>query len=137
MPWKLIASPDGYIFTWLVAYSSLLGPIGGIMIAEYYFIRKQQLNVSELYNPNGQYRYNNGYNIFALLALLIDILPNVPGFLLQVKLVNPETFPTWISGIYHYAWFAGFIISGFTYLLMMRAYKTIPEQKQTSYVAVD
>jgi NCS1 family nucleobase:cation symporter-1 len=39
-PWKLIASPDGYIFTWLVAYSSLLGPVGGIMIADYFFIRK-------------------------------------------------------------------------------------------------
>src|SRR6187399_1941670 len=54
-PWKLIADPTGYIFTWLVGYSSLLGPVGGIMIADYYLIRKQQLDVDELYNPEGIY----------------------------------------------------------------------------------
>src|SRR6478752_6856630 len=47
-PWKLIADPSGYIFTWLVGYSSLLGPVGGIMIADYYFIRKQRLTTAEL-----------------------------------------------------------------------------------------
>ncbi|HZG23563.1 MAG TPA: NCS1 family nucleobase:cation symporter-1, partial [Chitinophagaceae bacterium] len=80
-PWKLIASPSGYIFTWLVAYSSLLGPVGGIMIADYYFIRKQQLHVADLYRSSGSYRYTNGFNRVALVALLAGILPNVPGFL--------------------------------------------------------
>src|SRR5678809_84686 len=56
-PWKLIADPGGYIFTWLVGYSSLLGPIGGIMIVDYYFIRKQQLIVDELYKVKGAYSY--------------------------------------------------------------------------------
>ena len=54
-PWKLIADPSGYIFTWLVGYSSLLGPVGGIMIADYYFIRKQTLEVDDLYNSKGIY----------------------------------------------------------------------------------
>ncbi len=48
-PWKLIADPGGYIFTWLVGYSSLLGPVGGILIIDYYFIRRQQLSVADLY----------------------------------------------------------------------------------------
>ncbi|MGZ8537485.1 MAG: cytosine permease [Flavisolibacter sp.] len=119
-PWKLMADPDGYIFTWLVAYSSLLGPIGGIMIADYYFIRNQKLNANELYNVNGMYRFRNGFNPIAIIALLLGILPNLPGFLLQVKLISPSTFPQWISQLYHYAWFVGFFVSGVSYLLLMR-----------------
>ena len=53
MPWKLIADPGGYIFTWLVGYSSLLGPVGGILIVDYYFIRRQQLSVAGLYEADG------------------------------------------------------------------------------------
>jgi len=120
LPWKLIADPNGYIFTWLIAYSSLLGPVGGIMIADYYFIRHKQLDVHDLYNSKGRYTYSNGFNGKAILALLIGIVPNVPGFLLQVKLVSGNAFPAWITGLYHYAWFVGFIISGFVYWLLMR-----------------
>src|SRR5215211_1707902 len=102
-PWKLIADPSGYIFTWLVGYSSLLGPIGGIMIADYYFIRKQQLNTKELYQYNGQYRFNNGFNNRAIIALLLGILPNVPGFLLTIKVISQDAFPQWVSHLYNYA----------------------------------
>src|SRR5882757_242332 len=61
-PWKLIADPGGYIFTWLVGYSSLLGPVGGIMIVDYYFIRKQTLIVGDLYSHKGIYNFKNGFN---------------------------------------------------------------------------
>src|SRR6186997_2217874 len=61
-PWKLIADPSGYIFTWLVGYSSLLGPIGGIMIVDYFFIRRQNLVAEDLYKLKGSYTYGNGYN---------------------------------------------------------------------------
>ena len=44
-PWKLIADPTGYIFRWLVAYSSLLGAVGGILIADYYVIRRTRLDL--------------------------------------------------------------------------------------------
>jgi nucleobase:cation symporter-1, NCS1 family len=132
-PWKLIADPNGYIFTWLIAYSSLLGPIGGILIADYYFIRKQQLVVSEMYEPKGQYSFTNGFNKFAIIALLLGIAPNVPGFLLQIKLVSAEAFPAWISQLYNYAWFVGFFVSGITYLLFMRNYKVVNlENKELS-----
>ena len=117
-PWKLIADPTGYIFTWLIAYSSLLGPVGGIMIADYYFIRKQILNVDDLYSHNGQYSFRNGFNRNAIIALLCGILPNVPGFLLQVKLISATAFPEWISHLYNYAWFVGFGVSGLMYYLM-------------------
>ena len=119
-PWKLMADPNGYIFTWLIAYSSLLGPIGGIMIVDYYFIRKQQLIVDELYKVKGAYSYGSGYNNNAIIALLAGILPNVPGFLVQTHLVAADAFPTWIAHLYNYAWFVGFFVSGFIYYITMK-----------------
>ena len=119
-PWKLIADPSGYIFTWLIAYSSLLGPIGGIMIADYYFIRKKELITGDLYSETGIYTYRNGYNLAALWALLAGILPNVPGFLVTIHVVAKETVPESIAGLYHYAWFVGFAVSFFVYLLLMK-----------------
>src|SRR5437763_3483180 len=58
MPWHLVANPDRYINGWLVGYSALLGPIGGIMIADYYVYRKRQLDLNDLYQPSGRYRYS-------------------------------------------------------------------------------
>jgi len=136
-PWKLVADPTGYIYNWLVGYSGLLGPVGGIMIADYYFIRKQILHAGELYKPDGQYSFGNGFNRYAIIALVLGILPNVPGFLSQVKLVSSTTFPQWISHLYNYAWFVGFFVSGITYIIMMRSYKTIINPKKAAYVAVD
>ncbi len=123
-PWKLIADPSGYIFTWLIAYSSLLGPVGGIMIADYYFIRKQQLIVDDLYSHKGIYSFKNGFNNKAIFALLFGIIPNIPGFLLAIKVVDANIFPLWISNLYHYAWFVGFSVSGIIYyFLTMRKKK--------------
>lgn len=137
-PWKLMADPTGYIFNWLIAYSSLLGPVGGIMIADYYFIRKQTLQVDELYSHNGRYRFGNGYNKYAIIALLLGVLPNVPGFLVQVQLVPGTAFPGWISHLYNYAWFVGFFLSGILYILLMRSYTTsVQPVNTTSYVAAD
>ncbi len=136
-PWKLIADPNGYIFTWLIAYSSLLGPIGGIMIADYYFVRKQNLNVKDLYTHNGEYSFSNGFNRYAIIALLLGILPNVPGFLLQIKLISPTTFPAWISQLYNYAWFVGFLVSGIVYMLLMRSYKIVETRHALSLSTKD
>jgi NCS1 family nucleobase:cation symporter-1 len=118
-PWKLIASPTGYIFTWLIAYSSLLGPIGGIMIADYFFIRRQRLDVEDLYSNNGIYSYRNGVNAVAVAALLAGILPNVPGFMTTTGMIAQDAVWSWVSDIYHYAWFVGFLVSGFIYYFMM------------------
>ena len=119
-PWKLIADPTGYIFTWLVGYSGLLGPIGGIMIADYYLIRKQRLELDDLYKTDGIYSYSSGFNKWAIIALLLGILPNIPGFLATIKVVHADVFPSWITGLYHYAWFVGFGISALVYWLLMK-----------------
>lgn len=122
-PWKLVADPSGYIFTWLVGYSSLLGPVGGILITDYYFIRKQQLAVDELYSSKGRYHFSNGFNTSAIIALLAGILPNIPGFLVTIKVIAADAVPYWISNLYNYAWFVGFLVSGFIYWLLMKKMK--------------
>jgi NCS1 family nucleobase:cation symporter-1 len=119
-PWKLIADPSGYIFTWLIAYSSLLGPVGGIMIADYFFIRKQKLVVEDLYSYKGIYTYSNGLNRYALWALIIGILPNVPGFLTTTHILTVDSVWPWLAGLYNYAWFVGFVVSGVVYVRLMR-----------------
>ena len=122
-PWKLVADPSGYIFTWLVGYSSLLGPVGGIMIADYYFIRKQVLNKEELYNPKGIYSFRNGFNMAAVIALVAGILPNIPGFLTTIKAIPSDSVPLWMSQLYNYAWFVGFGVSAGIYSILMNAEK--------------
>jgi NCS1 family nucleobase:cation symporter-1 len=119
-PWKLIADPSGYIFTWLVAYSSLLGPVGGIMIADYYFIRKKELVAADLYRHAGVYGYGNGYNSIAIIALVLGVAPNVPGFLVQIGLMDGSVFPAWINKLYSYAWFVGFGVSAVLYYILMK-----------------
>ena len=126
-PWKLMADPNGYIFTWLIAYSGLLGPIGGIMIVDYFFIRKKHLLLADLYSYSGSYQYQNGFNSVAIISLMLGILPNLPGFLLQIKLIETDLFPEWISHLYNYAWFIGFFVSGILYRIFMKEIVTTNE----------
>jgi NCS1 family nucleobase:cation symporter-1 len=107
MPWKLLASADAYIFEWLVGYSALLGPIAGIMIADYWLLRRRTLDVPDLYRPRGRYA---GVNWIAMIALLVGVAPNVPGFLKTVKITTGD--PNFFDAIYPYAWFTGVIVAG-------------------------
>jgi NCS1 family nucleobase:cation symporter-1 len=120
MPWKLVADPTGYIFTWLIAYSALLGPIGGILIADYFVCRRCRLNLAALYKADGEYRYTNGYHIGAIVAFVLGVLPSLPGFLVQVKRLNPERVPAFLVNLFHYAWFVGFAIAFVIYLVTFK-----------------
>ena len=113
MPWKLLASAETYIFEWLVGYSALLGPIAGIMIADYWVVRRRELDVPDLYRPDGRYA---GTNWMAMGALAVGIAPNIPGFLGAVKVLRGA--PTAWDAIYPYAWFTGFLLAGGLYLAL-------------------
>ncbi len=117
MPWKLVAAPDGYVFTWLIGYSALLGPIGGILICDYFLVRGTRLNVPDLYRTDGEYEYTNGFNLRALAALAIAVAPNVPGFLGTTKILS-NVGVLWMT-LYNYAWFVGFIIAAVVYYVLM------------------
>jgi NCS1 family nucleobase:cation symporter-1 len=119
-PWKLVADPSGYIFKWLVAYSSLLGSIGGVLICDYFVLRGCHLVIPELYEQKGRYWYGNGFNAKALIALVLGIIPLGPGFLGTIGAVSVAPF--WMT-IYNYAWFISFGVSFSVYWVLMRGEK--------------
>lgn len=129
MPWKLLADPTGYIFTWLVGYSALLGPIAGIILVDYYLIRRTTLNLEGLYQREGAYTYWHGYNPKAIIALILGVLPNVPGFLVQINVWSPGSAFDFLVPLYNYAWFIGLFISAIVYGLMMVSEKEALEEK--------
>jgi NCS1 family nucleobase:cation symporter-1 len=120
MPWKLLADPTGYIFTWLVGYSALLGPVGGIMIADYFVLRHRVLDVAALYDPDGRYRYSGGWSLVAIAAFVLAVIPNLPGFLAQVGWIDPASVPPFLIGVYGFAWFVGFAIAFVAYLALRK-----------------
>lgn len=115
MPWRLVNDPTGFIFTWLIAYSALLGPIGGILIVDYYLVRRCKLDVDALYSNHGAYWYTGGINWRAIVALIAGIAPSVPGFLVAIKTIRPDAAPAYLNNLYHYAWFVGFGVAGILY----------------------
>ena len=128
MPWKILETTQGYIFTWLIGYSALLGPIAGILIIDYYFIRKTEINVDDLYQEHGQYYYSNGWNIAAVIAFVVGVLPNIPGFLNAAFPTSFPVIPEMFKTIYTYAWFVGLALSGVVYLVLM-GHKGSPSAK--------
>jgi NCS1 family nucleobase:cation symporter-1 len=116
-PWRLVEDPSGYIFQWLVAYSALLGAVGGVLIADYFVVRRTQLDVPGLYQPEGPYWYTAGFHARAVVALLAGIAPCIPGFLEAVHLLE---VPAWWTELYRYAWFLSFGMAFVVYLGLVR-----------------
>lgn len=116
-PWRLLADPSGYIFTWLVGVSALLGSAGGILMADYVIVRRMTLDVNGLYRRGGPYWYAGGFNLVAIFALAAGVAPCVPGFLDQAKVLEFDAF--WRT-IYTYAWFVSFGVSASVYLIGMK-----------------
>ncbi|HEX6066159.1 MAG TPA: NCS1 family nucleobase:cation symporter-1 [Longimicrobiales bacterium] len=119
MPWKLYADAAAYIFTWLIGYSSLMGAVGGVLIADYWVVRRQQLSLADLFKPEGRYRYTNGFHVPAVLALVLAIIPVVPGFIRAATTPGGVVAdPNLTDHLYTYAWFVTFIGSFTLYLLL-------------------
>jgi NCS1 family nucleobase:cation symporter-1 len=117
-PWKLYSDASAYIFTWLVGYSSLMGALGGILIADYWIIRRQQLSVPDLFREDGRYSYTNGVNVRAILVLIISIAPVVPGFIHAAMTPGGQVAnPSFLDSLYTYAWFVTFALSFVLYLI--------------------
>ncbi|XP_075510062.1 purine-uracil permease NCS1-like [Primulina tabacum] len=117
-PWKLIGSSENFVNKWLVGYSVLLGPIGGIILADYYLIRGTNLSIEDLYtlSPDGAYYYYRGYNLVALGALTVGSFPLIPGFLHEVGILSSVLGI--FSVIYDNSWFFGFFSAGVVYWIV-------------------
>ncbi|MHB8906765.1 MAG: NCS1 family nucleobase:cation symporter-1 [Melioribacteraceae bacterium] len=109
MPWKLLSDYSAYIFGWLVGYSGFLGPIAGILICDYFLVKKKKLNVIDLYKRNGEYEFTNGFNLKAIYSLTAGI------FVALIGLLVPS-----LRFLYDYSWFVGFAVSFIVYLVLMR-----------------
>jgi nucleobase:cation symporter-1, NCS1 family len=130
MPWKLMASMGAYIFTWLIGYSGLMGAIAGILICDYWVLRRQRLDLAALFDPKGRYSYGSGFNWRALVALFLAIAPVVPGFLKAAttpnfngQVENPNFFDT----LYTYAWFVTFALGFVLYYALMKSQVQSPK----------
>jgi NCS1 family nucleobase:cation symporter-1 len=128
-PWRILENASVYIDKWLVGYSLLLGAVGGVLIADYIFIRKTKLDQAGLYRETGPYWYLGGFNWVAMIALALGIVICVPGFLATLGFVALESdvkapiqlhrIPDVFGTIYTFAWFGSFGLSFVSYLIMM------------------
>lgn len=118
-PWKLMESAGSYLFTWLVGYSALLGPIAGILIADYFLLRRTELDVPALFDAKGRYSADRGWNWAGLLALALGAAPSVPGFLAAAGVIAQA--PPVFAALYTYAWFVGFAVGAAAYLALARS----------------
>jgi NCS1 family nucleobase:cation symporter-1 len=109
MPWKLLSDFSAYIFGWLVGYSGLLGPVAGVMIADYFIVRRSELSVEDLYQRGGAYEYTNGFNYRAITALVAGIAVALIGLAVPA-----------LRWLYDYAWFVGFFVAALAYVTLMR-----------------
>jgi nucleobase:cation symporter-1, NCS1 family len=125
MPWKLYSDAGAYIFTWLIGYSSLMGALGGILIADYWVLRRQKLDLADLFKLQGRYTYRNGINPRAVAALVLSILPVAPGFVRAATTPGGlVSDPGLFDHLYTYAWFVTFALSFVLYLVLSRGTDT-------------
>ena len=108
MPWKLLANHQTFIFGWLNGYAAVLGPVAGIMICDYFVIRRKRLVTNDLYLRNGEYEYSGGFNWRAIAALVVGSAVALMG----LKIPS-------IRFLYDYSWFVGFIVAFVVYWTLM------------------
>jgi NCS1 family nucleobase:cation symporter-1 len=130
-PWVLLENAGAYIFTWLVGYGSLLGAIGAVMIVDYWIVRKRRLDLVDLYKLDGRYAYSGGYNWKAIIAVLIGVVPVVPGFLKAAATPGGIVAePTFLDTLYTYGLFFTFTLAALSYLAMTMIGGRAPEMTE-------
>jgi NCS1 family nucleobase:cation symporter-1 len=125
VPWKILASAQTFL-NFMGGYAVFLAPIAGILASDYWLVKKQHVDVPALYNPDGRYSYKYGTNWRAVLAMLIAVLPNLPGL---AKSINANTkITTGAEHLYTFDWLYGFVSSVVIYTatsLIMPAKETL------------
>jgi NCS1 family nucleobase:cation symporter-1 len=105
-PWRLLADPSGYIFEWLLGYSGGLGSIAGVLIADYWIVRKTNLSLEDLYLTSGRY---GRWNAAGIVATLAGCAIAWGGLVFEP-----------LRPLYNYAWFVGFFVAAGVYLALAK-----------------
>ncbi len=124
-PWLLLSSPDSFIFDWLGTYGGGMGAIGGVMIVDYWLVRRRKLDVGALFSATGPYRFMRGWNLIALIATAVGM------FIAWGGLIIPA-----LAFLSAYGWFAGFFGAGICYWVLSRFFPSVPVQ-DVEFVEVD
>jgi nucleobase:cation symporter-1, NCS1 family len=119
-PWLILKNLGNYIFVWLVGYGVLLGPIGAIMMVDYFVIRKTELAVDDLYRRGGRYEYRSGINLRAVVAFGAGVTPCLPGFIVAAGRLDPTSVPALCNHLYTWAWFVSSAVAASVYYGLMR-----------------
>ena len=111
-PWNLYSDPHAYIFTWLGTYGGATGAIAGVLIADYWWVRRNHLHLAELYRRGGRYEYNSGWNWIAVVSLLVGILFAIGGSYSG----NGDPYPAngfipLLKPLADYSWVVGLVVA--------------------------
>jgi len=104
-PWWLLDEISGF----LIFVSGLLGPVLGILLCDYYVIKNKELNLSALYQKNGEYSYKSGFNPAAMIAMAVGVILALIGYWVPA-----------LSFLYNLSWFTGFIVSFILYYALYK-----------------
>jgi NCS1 family nucleobase:cation symporter-1 len=125
MPWNLLATADLYIFTWLGTYGGATGAIAGVLIADYWWVRRKQYKLADLFRGDGVYRYAKGWNWIAVVAMLVGAFIAMGGAYSNLNATGQPTGPFPVDGlipllkpVYDYSWLASLIVSFLIYGLL-------------------
>jgi len=121
-PWRLLSDPHVYIFTWLGFYGGLLGSVAGVLIADYWLIRRTELRLADLYRTNGIYSYTGGWNFRGVISILVGATLAVGGAYTTSGTAGP--FPAGgligvFKPLYDYSWVVGFFVAFALYFILM------------------
>ncbi|NBM21135.1 NCS1 family nucleobase:cation symporter-1 [Streptomyces sp. GC420] len=138
-PWKLISTPEFYIFTWLGVVGGLLGTVAGILIADYWVIRRTSLELADLYKTEGRYWYSSGFNRKAILTFLVGGVLAVGGSYSTLDAEGNKAGPFPVDGLIpflkplaDYGWAVGLASSLLLYTALMWKERQQPVAPVTS-----
>lgn len=125
LPWKLLASPETYVFVWLGFYGGVMGAVGGVLTSDYWLARKTELRVPELYILDGHYHFTNGWNVRAVIATAVGAFVAVGGAYSTLGPNGEKSGPFPVDGVipllkplYDYNWIVAFLVAMAVYWVL-------------------
>ncbi|MCF7888970.1 MAG: cytosine permease [Victivallales bacterium] len=126
LPWTVLTISSHFMYLWLIAYSPVLSAVAGIILCDYYCIKKRTLDIKSLYSKANKYNYSRGWNIKALISLIIATGFNAPGFCIYTNIITlSSTLENFFKSAYIYSCPISLILSFIIYYYLMNLSKIL------------